>query len=59
MDFFGYSRFMVVPMYPGRVVPQIKYNQTCSCPGSLVLFRVVIHNVVVDTEDVLGCPYCC
>ena len=49
-------RFMVVPMYPGRVVPQIKYNQTCSCPGSLVLFRVVIHNVVVDTEDVLGCP---
>ena len=42
---------MVVPMYPGRVVPQIKYNQTCSCPGGLVLFRVVIHDVVVDTED--------
>ena len=43
-------RFMVVPVYPGRVVLQIKYNQTCSCPGGLVLFRVVIHNV-------LGCPY--
>ena len=47
---------MVVPMYPGRVVPQIKYNQTCSCPGSLVLFRVVIHNVVVDLKMFLGVP---
>ena len=27
--------------------------------AGVVLFRVVIHNVIVETENVLGCPQCC
>ena len=56
--FFGYSKNNLKVCGSARVSrPRCSMNKVHKLVlARVVLFRVVIHNVIVKTEDVLGCP---